>query len=176
MITLRSALKLTLLLIALIIGSCSFSNKNQNSQDKSKNQSSQDKFGEVTTENIIEERNIKNYNQGGHFYCKHSFNEKMNPDQLGEKKVCDFVNEHLKAKRLGYIRITCNGADVTNTFHIFIKPNRAGQWKIFQRMASFRTDGLETENEILPTEYDSLGCKKNTNSDIETWDMIYNIE
>jgi hypothetical protein len=90
----------------------------------------------LTSKNITQGRNMIDYDQGGHFYCRTRFsgafgNEK---DELeGEKKVRDFIWEHLADKKRGYIQISCPGVDTGNTTHYFIEPNEKGEWNVIGR-------------------------------------------
>lgn len=90
----------------------------------------------LTTKNITQSRNMAYYEQGGHFYCSTRFSGAFGneTDKLeGEKKVRDFIWQHLTEKKRGYIRLSCPGTDTGNTTHYFIEPNEKGEWNVIGR-------------------------------------------
>ena len=90
--------------------------------------------GELTTENILQNRDISLYDQGGSISCL-----EWNPDKdlrtiCDEKKVRDFLWAHWSEKRRGYIRIVYNSVDWWGTAHIFVEPKEKDAWHIAWRM------------------------------------------
>lgn len=104
------------------------------------------KSGELTSKNILENRDISQYDQGGHFDC-HGWTPKEASDPCDEKKVRDFIWQHWSEKKRGYIRITYGSVDARSTSHIFIEPNEKGEWYIAWRIA--RSHMLPGHNNIV---------------------------
>jgi len=89
--------------------------------------------GELTTQDIIENRDKSIYISGGHFNCSFFHNKKSSQIKLKEKKARDFLWKYWKEKRRAYFSITYSSEDATSTGHIFIEPNERGLWRIIWR-------------------------------------------
>src|SRR5207253_10570138 len=105
---------------------------------------SYDKDGAWTTKNIIQSRDMTQYDQGGYFWGRSRFggtfgNEK---DKLeGEKKVRDFIWQHWTERKRGYIKFIFAGTDTSRTTHYFIEPNEKVEWVIVRKIIFEQSDG-----------------------------------
>ncbi|HVE56873.1 MAG TPA: hypothetical protein VNB22_08590 [Pyrinomonadaceae bacterium] len=111
-----------------------------------------DEDGALTVKNITQDREMKQYAQGGHFWCRTRFTGAFgnDPDRLeGEKKVRDFIWQHWIEKKRGYIKLSCAGTDVSNTTHYFIEPNEKGEWSIIRRNIFRASDDKITRNDSV---------------------------
>ncbi len=122
-----------------------------------------DADGALTTKNITQNRDMTQYKQGGHFYCRTRStrifgNEK---DKLeGEKKVRDFIWEHLIEKKRGYIRLSCPGTDTSNTTHYFIESNENGERNVARRNIFQASDNKITRNESFLNSFERVENKE----------------
>lgn len=92
--------------------------------------------GELTTKDILQNRNISLYDQGGSIDCREWTPEKGSQPRCDEKKVRDFLWAHGTEKRRGYLRIIYNSVDWWGTAHIFIEPQEGDTWHIGWRTVS----------------------------------------
>jgi hypothetical protein len=88
---------------------------------------------ELTTADIAQNRDLKLYEDGGHLDCRHWREDRVQPRSDCERKVRNFVWNHWKSHRRGYIRLTANSVDSTSTMHVFVEPGAAGEWVIVIR-------------------------------------------
>jgi hypothetical protein len=104
---------------------------------KTKNKFSEEKGIGLTTTDITQKRDMSLYIKGGHFDCR-DFAEK---DELSldcdSKKARDFIWENWTKKKRAYLTISADSIDSTSTLHIFIEPNKKGNWTIAGRIARF---------------------------------------
>ena len=82
---------------------------------------------ELTIEGITQERDMSQYDQGGHIFCCHRIDDRKNI-RSEEKFVRDFIWQHWTEKKRGYIRLSYTGADNSWTTHYFIEPNENSEW------------------------------------------------
>jgi hypothetical protein len=120
----------------------------------------QGKDNEWTTVNITQNRDMSQYEEGGHFWCRNRPYGNFGDIKRGEKKVRDFIWQHWTEKKRGYIKFTCGYTDTSRTIHYFIEPNEKGEWNIarrdiFQNLENEKTmmndvlisiERIETEN------------------------------
>ena len=106
--------------------------------------------GELTSKDITQNRDMAQYDKGGHFDC-HGW-DKEPKDVCDEKKVRNFIWQHWTEKKRGYIRVTYGSVDARSTSHIFIEPDEKGEWYIARRIA--RSHMLPGHNNIV---HDILG-------------------
>jgi hypothetical protein len=100
------------------------------------------KGGELTGPTVTDERDLRLYDQGGHFACRSHIpgtekNYKENQKQI-EKTVevaRVFIWQHWQDKKRGYIRLTFDSVDALSTAHIFVEPDAAGKWQIVWKWA-----------------------------------------
>jgi len=92
--------------------------------------------GELTTEDILQNRDISLYEQGGSISCLEWNPYKDLRNICDEKKVRDFLWKHWSEKRRGYLRIVRNTIDWWGTSHIFIEPKEKDTWHIAWRTVS----------------------------------------
>ena len=104
--------------------------------------------GEITANIISDQRDLKLYDQAGHFDCRGWSNEALkdprnyhNHVESLKSKAGEFIWEHWQTKKRGYLRITFNSVDATGTSHIFIEPDSQGVWQIVWRIARWHALG-----------------------------------
>jgi hypothetical protein len=96
---------------------------------------------ELTSSIISGQRDLKLYEQAGHFSCRRwtsaAINNKRNYDEVEQRltKAREFIWEHWRNKKRGYLRITLDSVDAVSTSHIFIEPDAQGTWQIVWRIA-----------------------------------------
>ena len=159
----QNAPKLTFLLMILFGISCSYTKTEKVVQDVS---------GEVSIIGITQNRNMTEYDKGGHFYCNRWYRTANNDGKLGEKKVCDFISQHLIQKKRGYIRISCNGIDMSNTFHIFVEPNEENDWKVIARNIFNHMETEGTYGQVTDSEFVSVECNEDKSKKGE-WKIVF---
>jgi len=133
-------LKFIFLFSTIFILSCSASEqtleiKNFDQIENSDNQSEKTKAeiitlknDELITKNLLQNRDLSLYLQGGHFGWKE--NQSKN-----EKTVRDFIWQCWNEKKRGYIRITYNSLEgMISTSHIFIEPKENENWRVIWRI------------------------------------------
>jgi hypothetical protein len=96
-----------------------------------------EKDGTLTVHGIAEQRDLSAYDDGGSLDCR-----EIRPDEIKTPEVTrarvdachrtarEFVWQHWKAKKRGYIRLTGNSVDAVSTSHFFIEPDSNGDWQI----------------------------------------------
>ena len=159
----QSASKLIFLMMILFSISCSSIEIERVIQSDS---------GEITTDGITQNRNMTQYEQGGHFYCNRWYRTDMNEGKLGEKKVCDFISQHLTEKKRGYIRISCNGVDMSNTFHIFVEPNEKNEWEVITRNIFNHTEKDDNYGQATSLEFISVECSEDKSKKGD-WKIVF---
>jgi len=104
--------------------------------------------GEVTAAIIANGRDLQLYDQGGHFDCRRWTPDALKNGQENEQRIAsalktarNFIWEHWKNKKRGYVRLTENTVDCTSTSHIFIEPDANGKWQILWRIARVHAMG-----------------------------------
>jgi hypothetical protein len=96
---------------------------------------------ELTSSIISGQRDLKLYEQARHFNCRRwtsaAINNKRNYDEVEQRltKAREFIWEHWRNKKRGYLRITLDSVDAVSTSHIFIEPDAQGTWQIVWRIA-----------------------------------------
>ncbi len=96
---------------------------------------------ELTASNIDRSRDLKLYEDGGHFDCRYLALSDKAPRNCDLPKARDFVWEHWQKHRRGYIRFTIDSVDTMSTSHIFIEPESRGVWHVAWRVAQARANG-----------------------------------
>lgn len=86
-----------------------------------------------TMKNLTQNREMSQYELGGHFWCSLRPFGNEQDKYNGEKKVRDFIWKNWTEKKLGYIKISCGGIDTSDTSHYFIEPNEKGEWIVAVR-------------------------------------------
>jgi hypothetical protein len=97
-------------------------------------------FGEVTTAKLAGKRDLSRYLQGGHHDCRDYF---LSPQkgQCTIDELNQFILSNWSNRQLGYVRLTRNTPDAGATLHIFIEPNKTGQWTVLYRMVRWHAFG-----------------------------------
>lgn len=109
-----------------------------NEQENTKNTKAEiilGKDSELTTEGLTQNRDMSQYDQGGHFDCRSWIAKDKPHGECNENKIRDFIWQHWTKKKQGYLRITYNTVDATSTLHIFIEANENGEWNVAWRIA-----------------------------------------
>lgn len=118
----------------------------------------------LTTPNITQERNMNDYDQGGHFYCRTRSSGAFgneNDKLEGEKKVRDFIWQHLTEKKRGYIQLSCPGTDTGNTTHYFIEPTEKGEWNVIVRHLYSSSDNKTALKDSVSNSFERIESKDN---------------
>ncbi len=102
---------------------------------------------ELTTKDLTQNRDLNQYDQGGHFDCRGLIAKNESRVQCNENKIRDFIWQHWTKKKRGYIRVTYNSVDATSTSHIFIEPNEKSEWQITWKIA--RLHAMPKYNSLL---------------------------
>ena len=111
------------------------------------------KKNEVITRNITQRRKLSDYDDGGSFDCTRLDLSRVFKLKPGTKGVCDetkirnFIRQHWLSKRRGYIRASYAGIDTSNTEHIFIEPDKSGNWTI--RWRSVNASAFSRDGELI---------------------------
>lgn len=96
-------------------------------------------------ETIIQNRNLSEYDYGGTFRL--CFTPVKECEAL-ENRARDFILKQWQHKKRAYIIVEYRGADVEGEKHLFIEPNKNGQWEIVLRedvgASNFRMKGFGT--------------------------------
>jgi hypothetical protein len=90
--------------------------------------------GEMTTKNIIQDREMSKYYNGGYFDCRDGPVWVESRGTCDENKIRDFIWQHWTKRQRAYIRVTYNSVDAIGTSHIFIEPNKQGKWTVHWRI------------------------------------------
>ena len=100
-----------------------------------------DDHGALTTSDIAQKRDLTIYDDGGHINCRlgmvrHSDEATNDFGREGCQipRLRDFVWEHWQSKKRAYIRISFDTVDAVSTSHLFIEPDRDGQWHVAWRI------------------------------------------
>lgn len=86
------------------------------------------------TKDVTQDRDIAQYDQGGHFICCRATDE--TGIKIEEKTVRDFIWQHWVENKKGYIKLSYIGADNSNTTHYFIEPNENNEWTVNWKVIS----------------------------------------
>jgi hypothetical protein len=96
---------------------------------------------ELTNADLVQRRDLKLYNDGGHFDCRDLALSDTVPRNCDLPKARDFIWKHWQQKRRGYIRVTFDSVDTMSTSHIFVEPDDHGVWVVVWRVAQARANG-----------------------------------
>ncbi len=123
---------------------------------------------EWTTKDITQNRDIKQYDQGGHFWCRWRPYGNEEDRLNGEKKVRDFIWQHSIEKKRGYIKLSCGGIDTSSTTHYFIEPNEKGELNVVRRLISRQSDDrfIRKDEELSVERVENERDKSN-------WSLVY---
>lgn len=92
------------------------------------------KNAELTTKGITQNRDMRQYEQGGYFDCRGWAPKGETRGECSEIKIQNFIWQNWASKKRAYIRVTHNSVDATSTSHIFIEPDKNGEWRIAWRI------------------------------------------
>jgi hypothetical protein len=97
---------------------------------------------ELTSVIITKGRDLRLYDQGGHFNCRRWSPTALKKGRENTQRIESdleivrmFIWEHWQNKKRGYIRLTFDSVDAISTSHIFIEPDANGIWQISWRIA-----------------------------------------
>jgi hypothetical protein len=91
---------------------------------------------ELTTANLAQGRDLRLYDDGGHFDCRRWALPKNTKPHCHVPEVRAFIWHHWQRKHRGYICVTTNSPDWVGTTHIFIEPDTNGVWHILVRVVA----------------------------------------
>ena len=86
-------------------------------------------LAQIPQSEIIQKRDLSRYDDGGKFLA--ALHSAIEPSQMEELR--NFILEHWKNHRRGYVRVNFAGVDNLEESHIFIEPNDAGNWRFISR-------------------------------------------
>ncbi len=92
----------------------------------------EDEIG-LTTKTISQNRDLSQYEKGGHVNCRKWMTKDKQSPQCNETAVRDFIWQMWSEKKLGYITISGDSVDSLSTSHIFIEPDKKGNFQIVRR-------------------------------------------
>jgi len=122
----------------------------------------QGKEGELTIENITEGRDMSQYEQDVHYDCRQF--------KCNRQKFRNFIWQHWVKKKRGYTKVTYK-PHFERTNHIFIEPNKQGEWKITSRSVS--NEPLQNGNTVM----DAVGINTVERIKIKSkkieWELIF---
>ena len=90
--------------------------------------------GELTAGGITENRDLAKYVDGGFFDCR-GWIDAQKRQLCDEHKLRDFIWKQWHEKSRGYVRVTYDSVDAVSTSHIFIEPDKSGNWSVKWRIA-----------------------------------------
>jgi hypothetical protein len=90
--------------------------------------------GELTAVGITENRDMTKYEDGGFFDCR-DWTRAQGSQPCDEHKLRDFIWKKWQEKSRGYVRVTYDSPDAVSTSHIFIEPDKNGDWSVRWRIA-----------------------------------------
>lgn len=123
---------------------------------------------EWTAINITQFRDMSQYEQGGHFWCRLRPWGNEQDELNGEKKVRDFVWQHLAEKKRGYIKFSCGYTDTSRTIHYFIEPDKNDVWNVFQRdVFQHSNDEKTITDNLVKVE------RQDTEFESNNWQLIF---
>lgn len=135
--------------------------------------------GELTTATIIENRDLKVYDQAGHFDCRswaHAFRKDLAPDKnfdsvnVSLAKAREFIWQRWQTKQRGYIRLTFDSVDAVSTAHIFIEPDDRGVWRVIWRWVR-HYDVIDDLPVIRSVE--RISSKKAQNKESHLYELVF---
>ena len=92
----------------------------------------------LTTNNITQKRDISQYTLGGHIDCRRWGKENKLSVECKKNSLRDFIWQLWTDKKRGYITQSGDSVDASSTAHIFIEPDKKGNWNIVIRIARFQ--------------------------------------
>jgi hypothetical protein len=110
---------------------------------------------ELKTPDIAQGRELKLYDDGGHFDCRELALSDTAPRNCDLPKARDFIWAHWRERQRGYVRVTVDSVDTMSTSHIFIEPDKQGVWHVSWRIAQARGNSpnvVRDEPEIVAIE------------------------
>ena len=79
------------------------------------------------------DRNLSAYAFGGHLGCKTPLIRESSRCQSSLRQARDFIWNHWRDKKNGYLVVTMTSPDAASDVHIFIEPDDAGTWHVLWR-------------------------------------------
>ena len=86
-----------------------------------------------TKETPTADRNISVYEFGGPLGCKTPLLRESPRCQSSLRKARDFIWNHWREKKRGYVVVTITSPDASSYVHMFIEPDDAGTWRVLWR-------------------------------------------
>ncbi len=82
---------------------------------------------------IIQNRDLSNYEYGGRISNCRVEDSEPRKCEANTYKGRNFILNHWKAKKRGYIIYEWSGTDTGNDFYYFIEPDESGNWHVLKR-------------------------------------------
>lgn len=107
-------------------------------------------------ETILKNRNLSEYEAGGRFSTCNGVEDRIYEKCVNViEQAREFIWQHWKEKKRGYIVYDFTGVDTMNEFHFFIEPDESGNWRVVQRWKQFQPSPnplriYETKEEAAP--------------------------
>jgi len=95
---------------------------------------------ELTAPDIAQGRDLKLYDDGGHFDCRQLALSDTAQRNCDLPRVRDFIWAHWRKTQRGYVRVTVDSVDTMSTSHMFIEPDSRGIWHVAWRVAQGRAN------------------------------------
>ena len=86
-----------------------------------------------TKERPIADRDLSAYKFGGHLGCKTPLIRDSLSCQSSLRKARNFIWNHWREKKRGYLVVTITSPDAASDVHMFIEPNASGAWRVVWR-------------------------------------------
>ncbi|HRH41000.1 MAG TPA: hypothetical protein PKY82_05100, partial [Pyrinomonadaceae bacterium] len=132
--------------------------------DLSDFESTNSEYTELSMEKIIQNRDLSLYDKGEVFSdCNNQEFRQLEfyKCKKTQVKARDFIFNHWKAKKRGYIIYEWTSCDNEGSYHIFIEPDKNSRWHIILRTYQ----NYRYEIRLDETKVHSLNYKRATNSD-----------
>ena len=126
----------TFLVMSLVFSAAVGAQSRRSRDTDSREKAAQIKFGdlgEVFIAKLAGRRDLSRYQQGGNY----DFRTYVSGDKRGKNnksELIDFILKNWTGRHLAYVRYTYNSPDASATYHMFVEPDKAGNWTVFCRL------------------------------------------
>ena len=159
---------LLLILLVVSVGSCS--RRTQPTQLTYSTPNVRTPTPSPTKETPTADRDLLAYEFGGHLGCKTPLIRESRRCQSSLRKARDFIWNHWREKKRGYVVVTMTSPDSAKDVHMFIEHDIAGAWRVVWRSGTLycaSCPGPHTPGAIYQSaEMRSLEQKRATETDI----------
>lgn len=116
-------------------------------------------------------RDLSAYEFGGHLGCKTPLIRESRRCQTSLRNARDFIWNHWREKKRGYLVVTITSPDAASDVHMFIEPDDSGTWRVVWRSENLycaSCPGPDTPGTIYQSpEMRSIEQKRATETDID---------